>query len=49
MPRQLPSFLSKLRQSSPLLIPIAAAAAATVVAVAYAHDAIASTKTSGFR
>ena len=24
MPRQLPSFLSKLRQSSPLLIPIAA-------------------------
>ena len=47
MPRQLPSFLSKLRQSTPLLIPIAAAAAATMVAVAYAHDAIASTKTSG--
>lgn len=46
MPRQLPSFLSKLHQSSPLLIPVAAAAAAMLVAVAYAHDAIATTKTA---
>lgn len=46
MPRQLSSFLPKLHQSSPLLIPVAAAAAAALVAVAYAHDAIATTKTA---
>ena len=46
MPRQLSRFPSKLRQSSPLLLSIAAAAAATVVAVAFAHDSVASTKTS---
>ena len=46
MPSQLPRFPSQLRQSSPLLLSIAAAAAAMVVAVAFAHDSIASTKTS---